>query len=137
MSSHCEVYESYERQTRATYDAVSNRASSSSLGGGHHRRQPQRFGNPAVGHKAQDAGAVHKIINLLGLTGGRHSYEDSNAYEDYDTVSQNILVWITHPRVSDIQKRMTKLTFSTQYWLFLGVGIYINCTIFSIFSRME
>ena len=112
MSSHCEVYESYERQTRATYDAVSNRASSSSLGGGHHRRQPQRFGNPAVGHKAQDAGAVHKIINLLGLTGGRHSYEDSNAYEDYDTVSQNILFWITHPRVSDIQKRMTKLTFS-------------------------
>ena len=91
MSSHCEVYESYERQTRATYDAVSNRGSSShssSLGG--HRR-PQRFGNPAVGHKAQDAGAVHKIINLLGLTGGRHSYEDSNAYEDYDTVSQNNL----------------------------------------------
>ena len=108
MSSHCEVYESYERQTRATYDAVSNRASSSSLGGGHHRRQPQRFGNPAVGHKAQDAGAVHKIINLLGLTGGRHSYEDSNAYEDYDTVSQNYSLLDNAPKGERYPKKNDK-----------------------------
>ena len=123
MSSHCEVYESYERQTRATYDAVSNRGGSSSHSsslGGH--RRPQRFGNPAVGHKAQDAGAVHKIINLLGLTGGRHSYEDSNAYEDYDTVSQNIPFWITHLRVRYQKKNndlgIFQLAFSTQFWLF-------------------
>ena len=61
LSSRCEVYESYERQTREAYDG--SRSNS--------RGRPQRYGNPAVGHKAQDG--VHKIINLLAS----QSYDDS------------------------------------------------------------